>query len=143
MRESSDERPSFVLVDDDDDDRLLMRMALEAAGNRYPMVELADGTELIAYLQQELARKGDQKMLWLVILDLNMPIMSGSEALSIMRQHPLWRHVPVLMLSTVDDQKYIEDLLMAGANNYIAKPTTFHGYIEPIKHTFSPWFSAQ
>ena len=140
MRVSNESVPSFVLVDDDEDDRLLMQMALQEAGNPYPTIELADGTELIDYLQQELSQKGDQQVLWLVILDLNMPVMSGPEALAIMREHPLWSQVPVLMLSTTDDEKLINSLLTAGANQYMLKPTTFHGYVEPIRTTFSSWF---
>lgn len=131
--------PAFVLVDDDDDDRLLMRMALNQTGISLPIVELADGTELITYLAEELVEKGDSQVLWLVIMDINMPIMNGTEALQIMQQHTLWRQVPVLMLSTSDDPKHVHSVIQLGATGYMTKPSSYHGYIPPIKATFSSW----
>lgn len=132
--------PLFVLVDDDEDDRLLVKMALKSIGNTLPVVELSDGSQLITFLQRELTREGD-RLLCLVIMDVNMPLMRGTEALRLMRQHPLWQQVPVLIMSTSADPLQAEEAIRAGANGYMVKPSNYRDMVDVIKTTFDTWIS--
>ena len=96
---------------------------------------------VLAKTQRELTEKGQYTLLWLVIMDVNMPIMMGSQALQIMRQHPVWRQVPVMMLSTSDDPDMIRNLKAMGANAFLTKPRTYAGLVEHIKTVFEPWMT--
>ena len=130
---------TFILVDDDEDDRLLLRMALTHVAVSLPVVELENGLQLIDYLQQEVNDQADTHALCLVIMDINMPLLSGPEALQQMRQHPLWQSVPVLMMSTTNDPIVIRQLLASGAVGFLTKPATYTDLIDQIRTSLKPW----
>ena len=130
---------TFVLVDDDEDDRLLLRMALKQVAVSLPIVELENGIQLLDYLQNEVNDHVDTHALCLVIMDINMPFLSGPETLQQMRQHPLWQSVPVLMMSTTSDPTMIRQLLSIGAVGFVTKPATYTDLVDQIRTTFKPW----
>lgn len=138
---TSQEAPSFVLVEPDEDDRLFMREAVRQTGSPYSIVELTSGPDLIAYLQQELREKGDKKVLWLLVMDFNMPAMNGLEVLRTMQQHPLWRQVPVIVLSAFEDPDIKAQVLEAGAASYLVKPTSIEQLADQIIRAFGPWIA--
>ncbi|ADB38114.1 response regulator [Spirosoma linguale] len=129
--------PAFVLVDDDEDDRYFIRQALHQLRSSYPVVEFANGSDFIDYLKQELAEKGSERVLWMVLMDINMPLMNGVEVLKTMRQHPLWKQVPVIMFTSLPDQD--KDLISFGATACIPKPLSVSELSKQMKTTFAPW----
>ncbi|MBO0939639.1 response regulator [Fibrella sp. HMF5335] len=131
--------PAFVLVDDDADDRFFMREAVERSGSTYRVEEFATGAEFLAYLQQELDEKGGEKVLWLVILDLNLPDMDGKAILKAMQQRPIWSQVPVIVLSGQEGSSQAADLKALGANDYLVKPSSMDELVHHIQTTFAPW----
>lgn len=131
--------PSFVLVDDDDDDRLLMRMALKETNSAFPVEEFTNGAELLAYLERDTASRSATRPYWLIIMDVNMPVLSGPDALRQMQQHPVWKQIPVMMMSTSDDPHLVDELLALGAKSYVVKPKSYVGLIHSIQTTFEPW----
>ncbi|MBO0939638.1 response regulator [Fibrella sp. HMF5335] len=135
--------PSFVLVDDDEDDRLLMRMALAETNSQFPVQEFTNGAELIDYLESDIKNHADNQIHWLIIMDINMPIMSGPDALRKLQQHPLWRRIPVMMMSTSDDPQLVQQLIDLGAKSYVVKPKSYSGLVNSIKTTFEPWLQQQ
>jgi DNA-binding response OmpR family regulator len=60
-----------------------------------------------------------------VILDLSMPGLSGGETCQRIKAHPQWRYIPVLMLTSSEDQQSMIDGLSAGADDYLAKSASF------------------
>lgn len=126
-----------MLVDDDEDDRYFIRQALHQLGSTYPVVEFVNGSDFLDYLKQELVEKGSEKVLWLVLMDIHMPGMNGIEVLRTMRQHPLWKQVPVIMFTSLPDQE--KDLLAFGATACIPKPLSVSELSEQMKTTFAPW----
>lgn len=131
--------PSFVLVEPDEDDRYLMREAIRQTGSDYSVIELASGADLISYLQRELHEKGSQKVLWLIILDFNMPAMSGLDVLKTMQQNELWKQVPVIILTANEDPAIKDQVLAAGASAYVAKPFSVEELADQMRTTFAPW----
>ncbi|QJD77395.1 response regulator [Spirosoma rhododendri] len=132
---------SYVVVDDDEDDRLLMRLALEQSQRTLPVLEFSDGQELIDYLSQDTSARPDEDMHWLVIMDVNMPRMNGLDALQTLRQDPHWAKLPVLMLSTADDDVTRQLSLEKGANGYLVKPTSMQDYGPLFDRHFAPWLA--
>lgn len=132
---------SYVLVDDDEEDRYLMRLALEQADRPLPVIEFADGQEMIDYLLGNADLRDDQNMHWLVILDVNMPRLNGSDTVKKLRQNPYWAKLPILMLSTSDDPVKAQALIEEGANGYITKPRDQQGYVDIFDQFFAPWLA--
>jgi len=62
----------------------------------------------------------------LMVLDLNMPDMHGLEVLRFVRKHPIFRHLPVIVLTTRGDEESRAAMMAAGASLYVTKPFAPH-----------------
>ena len=70
---------------------------------------------------------------YLLLLDINMPIMDGVEVLSRMKESENLKAIPVIMLTTTDDPREIENCYQLGCNVYITKPVDFVEFAETLK----------
>lgn len=104
--------PIALVVDDDPFMRLLARDALEQAGLR--VEEAADGAAGLAAIRE---LRPD-----IVLLDVAMPILDGLAVCRALRKLPGGRHIPVLMLTGLDDTSSIDQAYEAGATDFITKP---------------------
>lgn len=129
---------SYILVDDDEDDRHFLRMALQEALRPLPIYEFSNGQELLDYLTYAGIRE-DRDNHWLLVIDINMPIMDGLTTVTHIRAREDWQHIPILMLSTSDSDSIIDEALAAGANGYLVKPTSLKEYIRLFDKFFAPW----
>ncbi len=105
-------RPSVMIVDDDEAERLLVRESLEQAG--YTVVEAADGVEALKLLGHCLPD--------LVLLDVMMPVMDGFETCAKLRENKRLKHLPVVMVTGLEDVDSIEMAFEAGATSFLTKP---------------------
>jgi two-component system response regulator len=126
---------TILLADDDEDDRLLTRTALEEARVTNDFRTVEDGVELIDYLKRRgrYADAEDWSLPGLILLDLNMPRLSGQEALAEIRQDPELRSIPVVALTTSNAEADITRVYELGANSYIRKPVEFDGLLDVMK----------
>jgi CheY-like chemotaxis protein len=113
-----------LLVEDDDNDVLLLQRAFRNAGITAPMQVARDGEEAVEYLSRLL---GDARALRndapsLVIMDLKLPRKSGMEVLAWVRQQPGLRRLPVVILTSSDEQCDVQCAYDLGANSYLVKP---------------------
>jgi CheY-like chemotaxis protein len=111
---------NIFLVDDDEDDIYLARLTFNEHFSDWKLTSFGDGQELIDYLTQYTT----QPLPELVILDLNMPRLTGFETLTVLKQHTRWHHIPVAILTTsgnAEDRARSEEL---GACVFITKPAT-------------------
>ena len=108
----SDGAATILVVDDDPLMRLLARNTLEK--NRFAVVEAGSGEEA---LQRFAASGGD-----LVLLDVLMPGMDGFATCERLRLAPLGSHLPIVMMTGLDDEASIQHAYDAGATDFIAKP---------------------
>lgn len=132
---------TIVLADDDPDDRALVGEALEEAGLPIDLRTVSDGLELLEYLRREgRYAQADAPEADLVLLDLNMPRMSGHEVLENMRADERLRAVPVVVLSTSTREDDIVRSYEAGGNSFITKPASFPGLVEVMRALDKYWF---
>lgn len=110
-------RPILV-ADDESSDVYIFRRALIAAGVKNPIIGVADGEELLRFLES--ATFGGL-IPQLLFLDVRMPGMSGLEALDEIRRHPLLRTLRVVMLSSSANEADRERALALGADDYLVK----------------------
>lgn len=130
---------TILIADDDPDDRMMAREALEESLLVNPMDTVEDGEELLAYLRKEGKYEG-KKLPGLILLDLNMPRMSGREALEIMRNDERFRSIPVVVLTTSKAEEDIIRTYQLGVNSFITKPVSFDGLVDVMKTLGKYWF---
>jgi CheY-like chemotaxis protein len=75
----------------------------------------------------------------LILLDLNMPKVSGIEFLSILKKNDNIKHIPTVILTTSDNQKDLEECYRLGVSGYVLKPLKYNDYVEKIKNVFFYW----
>lgn len=121
--------PPFVLVaDDDPDDCLMIQDAFEERCGECRLCFVHDGDELMRFLrgqQDKPAASAGAGLPDLILLDLNMPLMDGRQALREIKSDPRFRKVPTVVLTTSADDTDIADCYNNGANSYIIKPTRY------------------
>jgi CheY-like chemotaxis protein len=75
----------------------------------------------------------------LILLDLNMPKISGVEFLSILKSSEEFRHIPTVILTTSNNQKDLEECYRIGVSGYILKPLKYEDYVQKIEKVLSYW----
>ncbi len=114
---------TILLVDDDEDDRMLARDALAESRLANDLYMVEDGEELMDYLHRR-GRYGDPASSprpGLILLDLNMPVMTGEELLDRVRQNPETADLVVVVVSTESSSTRIAALRAKGAG-FVHKP---------------------
>lgn len=133
---------SILIADDDPDDRELTRDALAECRLANDVDFVADGEQLLDYLNRRgaYAHLVGRPLPGLILLDLNMPRKDGREALKEIKANPEFRRIPIVVLTT---SKAEEDILRTydlGVNSYVTKPVTFDTLVEMIKVIGKYWF---
>jgi two-component system, response regulator len=137
-----DKKIIILMADDDEDDRFMARDAFEMSRLNNDLYFVKDGVELLEYLRHQgnytdtfsAPRPG------LILLDLNMPIMDGREALKEIKSDPELRSIPIVVLTTSSAEEDIVKTYDLGVNSFITKPVTFEGLVGVIKQTGIYWF---
>jgi len=126
---------SILLVEDDDGHRLLIRENLRAGGIVNEIIEMRDGQQALDYLlrrgQYQDAAKSPRP--GLILLDIKMPKMDGFAVLERIKADPQLRLIPVLMLTSTDDQLEVNRCYALGVNNYVVKPVRYEEFQDRIK----------
>ncbi len=126
--------PTIIIVDDDEGHAILARESLEIAGFRNRIQHLRDGQSALDFFFQ--TGPGPSRVdgeTYLVLLDIRMPKVDGIEVLRRLKEHPVLRQLPVIMLTTTDDIREVERCHRLGCNVYIQKPVDFDRFSEAIR----------
>ncbi len=102
----------ILIVDDEESIRELIKMVLETHGHTFDMA--TNGSEALEHLRK---KKFD-----LVIMDRNMPKMTGVQAVAVLRTNPAFKDLKVIMCTSASVAKEVDEAFQAGANDYILKP---------------------
>lgn len=125
---------TIVMVEDDDGHARLIEKNIRRAGVNNPIVAFQNGTDALAYL---LGPDGSGEVSagrhLLVLLDLNLPDMTGVDILERVKANPHTRLAPVVVLTTTDDAREIQRCYDLGANVYITKPVNYDGFANAIR----------
>ena len=121
-----------LLVEDDPGDVLIAQEALAAGDVVSRLDVVSDGVEAMAFLRNE-DDYADAARPDLILLDLNLPRMSGHEVLEAVKNDPALRKIPIVVLTT---SGAIEDVTRSydnHANIYVTKPVDFDRFTEVVK----------
>lgn len=135
-------RAVILLAEDDPDDILLTREALSECGNENILKTVRNGEELLDYLRRRNAFKDSKKSPrpGLIFLDLNMPKKDGREALKEIKSDPELREIPIVVLTTSQQQEDIINSYKLGVNSFISKPVSFEELVETMRTVHQYWF---
>jgi len=128
----------ILLVEDNEDDILLEQEAIADAKLVNLMYVVRDGEEALTYLR----RKGqyqDAQRPGLILLDINMPRKNGFEVLNEMKADAALMHIPVIMLTTSDNEADVVKSYAKGACSFITKPMDFDKFGEVVKQFALYW----
>lgn len=109
-------------VDDDKDERFFIKEAFVGLINDSQLRFFSNGIQLIEALTKETVLPD------IVFMDLNMPLMSGREALELIKKNPAWEGIPVVIFSTSSYDQDSVKCMQAGAMKYICKPASMMEY---------------
>jgi CheY-like chemotaxis protein len=124
----------LLLVEDNSDDVMILQRAFKDAGVDQELIHLPDAEEALAYL-----RSPTHPRPALVLLDLNLPGMSGVEFLKAIKVDPTLNEIPVVVLSTSDQRRDILDSFDLSVAGYIVKPMDYSALVETVKVIQDYW----
>jgi CheY-like chemotaxis protein len=131
----------ILMAEDDDDDVFLARKALKDAKVLNVLKRVCNGQELLDYLHRKDKFADENEYPWpsIILLDLNMPIMDGKQALSLIKNNEKFKAIPVVILTTSSSEIDVLESYQLGANSYIVKPVDFIDMINMVKQMSSYW----
>ena len=122
---------TIVLIEDDPGHARLIEKNVRRAGVANPLVHFADGTSALEWLFR--SGDGGRHGALLVLLDLNLPDMSGLDILARIKADEATRRTPVIVLTTTDDKAEIQRCYDLGCNVYITKPVEYEGFAAALR----------
>ena len=125
---------TIIMVEDDEGHARLIERNIRRSGVNNEIVPFTDGTSAFKYLLGEdgsgLTHKGQAL---LVLLDLNLPDMTGIEILRRVKDNQYLKTTPVVVLTTTDDAQEIKRCYELGCNVYITKPVNYESFANAIR----------
>jgi len=118
-------KPPILYAEDDENDALLANYAFEKAEILNPLVVVSDGKAAIEYLAGtgQYANRTEYPLPCLILLDLKLPRVSGLEVLKWIRSQPSVCTLPVLILTSSNQDGDVHRAYILGANGYLMKPS--------------------
>jgi two-component system response regulator len=133
-------RPILVVEDNPMDLDFLLQ-AFEEHGVLNPVCVCRDGEEALQFIATH-PTPDDANLPLLVLLDLRLPKVDGIDVLRQARQHPVWKQIPFVVVTTSRENADISRAYELGANSYIVKPVDFTAFTEVVKQIKFYWLLA-
>jgi len=124
----------ILLVEDDQVDVMTVKRALKEIHITNPVVNLENGEEALKYL-----RDPDSAKPCIILLDLNMPIMNGIEFLQVAKRDAQLKRIPVVVLTTSEEQQDKINSFDLGVAGYMAKPVDYRQFVEVMRTIDAYW----
>lgn len=125
---------TIVMVEDDEGHARLIEKNVRRAGVNNQIIPFANGNSALDFILGE-DRSGaiSEGRYLLILLDLNLPDMSGIDILEKVKANTHTKRLPVIILTTTDDEREIQRCYDLGANVYITKPVDYDGFANAIR----------
>jgi len=122
------------MIEDDEGHARLIEKNIRRAGVGNEIIPFVNGTDALNYLlgddRSGVASSGRQQ---LILLDLNLPDMTGIDILQKLKGNKHTKRSPIVVLTTTDDSREIQRCYDFGANVYITKPVNYEGFANAIR----------
>ncbi|MBS3804139.1 MAG: response regulator [Oleiphilaceae bacterium] len=132
---------TILVAEDDPDDRLLIADAFSESDLTCDLQYVHDGEQLMQYLHRQAPFDNDEAcpMPGLILLDLNMPLKDGREALAEIKNNPDFRRIPTVIFTTSSEYADVFESYDNGGNSFVVKPATFTGLLEVVNSLRHYW----
>lgn len=120
----------ILSAEDDRDDQFLIKRAIDKAYIKTEIYFVSNGEDLL----ERLLTCNDENIPDLILLDLNMPEMSGIEALKKIKENEKNRKIPVVILTTSDNENDMEQCYELGIQSYVTKPQSFDELVKCLEN---------
>src|SRR3989338_4801218 len=124
----------ILMVEDDQVDVMTVKRALKEIHVTNPLVNLENGEEALKYLRDSKSTKP-----CIILLDLNMPIMNGIEFLQVAKRDAQLKRIPVVVLTTSEEQQDKVNSFNLGVAGYMAKPVDYRQFVEVMRTIDAYW----
>jgi len=128
----------ILLVEDDSVDAMTVKRAMRDLQVNHSVIHSVNGEEAMKYLTSPNTEKP-----FVILLDLNMPKMSGIEFLKVMKTNPELKTIPVIVLTTSKEQRDVLDSFELGAAGYMVKPVDYVKFVEILSRIVIYWYSSE
>ncbi len=128
---------TILLVEDNNDDEALTLRAIRKNNLDSTVTVMRDGKEALTYLIGDTAWANPLPAV--VLLDLQLPKISGLDVLEKLRDAERTRHLPVVILTSSDLEEDINTAYQLGCNSFIQKPIDFHRFIDEVGQLSLYW----
>lgn len=128
----------ILLVEDDRVDVMTVERAFKDLGITNPLVHAVNGEQALAYLKDD-----GNKEPCIILLDLNMPKMSGIEFLEVIKADKTLKTIPVIVLTTSRNERDIDESFELNVAGYMVKPADYAKFVEAVKTIDLYWSLSQ
>lgn len=134
---------NILLVEDNEGDIVLTKEAFMEAKLQNEIAVAKDGEQALDYLHRREHHENDNKWILpdLILLDINLPKISGLEVLAEIKRHHHLKVIPVIMLTTSESESDIMASYQHHANCYITKPVDLAKFLEVVRTIENFWIS--
>jgi CheY-like chemotaxis protein len=125
---------TIIMIEDDEGHARLIERNIRRSGVNNAIVPFSNGTEAVKYLfGSDGSGHGHKGRALLILLDLNLPDMTGIDILRQIKENTFLKSSPVVVLTTTDDSQEIKRCYELGANVYITKPVNYENFANAIR----------
>jgi CheY-like chemotaxis protein len=125
---------TIIMIEDDEGHARLIERNIRRSGVNNEIVPFRNGTAAVDYLFGQDGTGADRKgEALLVLLDLNLPDMTGIDILKRVKENKYLKSIPVVVLTTTDDSHEIKRCYELGCNVYISKPVNYESFANAIR----------
>jgi CheY-like chemotaxis protein len=128
--------PPILLVEDNPMDLDLTLRAFNKKKFSNTIQIARDGEEALAFFPRW---ESGEPMPAVILLDINLPKVNGLEVLQKLKEHPVFRRIPVVVLTSSRENSDLSTAYDLGVNSYIEKPVSFNKFIEVAEHIELYW----
>ncbi|HEY1025107.1 MAG TPA: response regulator [Sphingobacteriaceae bacterium] len=134
-------KTDILLIEDNADDAGLTIRALRKNNVLNTIIHLSDGEEALNYIfcEGEYHGRNHNELPRLILLDLKMPKVDGLEVLKRVKSDVKTKNIPIIILTSSNENADVEECYRMGANSYLVKPVEFDGYLQAIGTLSNYW----
>lgn len=124
---------NILLIEDDAIEVMKLNRTISSKGLNHNIIEANNGAEALEILQKK------EELPDIILLDLNMPKISGIEFLSILKSDDVLKYLPTIVLTTSNNHKDVLECYKIGIAGYVIKPLKYEEYVEKLNCVLSYW----
>jgi response regulator RpfG family c-di-GMP phosphodiesterase len=124
---------NVLLIEDDMIEVMKLNRTISTLQLQHKIIEANNGEDALKILEKK------DELPDIILLDLNMPKINGIEFLTILKNDPVLRYIPTIILTTSSNQKDLLECYKIGIAGYILKPLKYEEYVTKIEKILAYW----